>query len=119
MVRGMQENRTHAGKHRVPHQFGNLFRHFAVRDMPPPDQHVGLVEQLFGDAAVFLIQRGGFDRDVLLFAEKSGNAAVNPLRVDGGNPLGAFFVAELIPYQNANHILFSFREKILFPLKKV
>ena len=75
VVSGVEEDRSHAGVHRIANEAYNLIGNLLVCHMTPPDQNVGLVEHFFGDAAIFIVQCRKLDGNILA-TQEIGNDAV-------------------------------------------
>ena len=103
MVRRVQRDEAHAGQHRIPYQESNLIGHLVVRHVSPPDEHVGLIENLLRDAAVFILQGRRAHGEVLFLAEEFRDRPVDALGVDGGDGFLAALMLILVPNKYTYH----------------
>lgn len=101
-------------------QLANLADHFVgnlvVMRMTPPEQHVGVVQHLVGQAVLRLVQRGGADGHVLVLAQKFRNGGVDAVGINGLDFRHFLFVAEFVPYGNADHRYSSLHKRDLISL---
>jgi len=101
VVAGMQHDQTHAVQHMLLHAVDNGIGDLVVGQVPPPDQHVGLLQHGFGQAMLRLVERSSA-RVYSLLAQEGGNRAVNAGGIDGGNLLIPLFVAVFVPHRDAD-----------------
>lgn len=83
----MEKNCPHAAQHAFVNLLCHLVRHFVVAHMSPPDNHIGIIEQFVGYAAVrhkgliFVILSHG-THNYLITAQKICNLAVYAVRIN-------------------------------------
>ena len=68
-----------------------------VRRVAPPEQHVGLVELLLGQAVLGILQRHRRGDDIAVFAEQRRDLPVHALGIVLGNGLVLLFVDVFAP----------------------
>ena len=68
-----------------------------MRHVPPPEQHIGVVQHFIGQAVGRVIQRDGAHGEVGVRLQPLGDRAVDPLRVDRGDLGVLLFMAPLVP----------------------
>ena len=124
IMAGMQHDEPHA----VPNATGNalhqLVLYLSVRRMPPPDQHVGAVQNVLGQALLRIVQRGQTGREARALANRVGNNLVQSFGIDLPCPFIGLLVTEFISDRDLNaHVLLLFL--VLFvhfindPVKKI
>jgi hypothetical protein len=102
-MRRMQKHRAHAPRHHMLlHQRRLLVRHFVVRQMAPPHQHIGRRKRFLGDPVVraveldYLHRRdAGFPRQCLR------DLVAHPLGVDRAHRGIALLMNAFIPNRHA------------------
>jgi len=77
---------------------------FIMRDMPPPGEDVGLLEDVVGEAVRGLVERAGHDNGGVAEPRRHaiGDRAVHALRATLCNTLLDLFVAVLAPDDDTN-----------------
>ena len=92
----MQHDQAHAIQHALLHPVDNLVADLVMRHMPPPGEHIGIIEYLLRQAVLWFIQRGGFNVEAI-GRQALCQRSVYPVRIDRGDVLIAFFVSKLMP----------------------
>ena len=95
----MEDDESHALLDPLVDPFYDLIGDLFVCHMSPPDEHVGVVQDLFGQAMLRHIQGSSGHFQIRFFSEESSDGAVNALRVDLRNGLFSFFVKKFVPYR--------------------
>ena len=81
-VAGMEHDQPHAPQHPLLHPRNNFIGHAAMLAMTPPDQHVRVLQQRFGQAGLGLAQIGGANHKFVLMPLKGlANACVQPFGI--------------------------------------
>ena len=111
-VRGVQGDEAHAVVDALADLGYHLVGNLLVRHVSPPEQDVGVVQDLVRQAVLGLVQRGGAHGHVLVLGKEVGDGAVDAVGVDGRNLGHLLFVAELVPNSNANHGYPSSKDRI-------
>ena len=111
-VRGVQGDEAHAVVDALADLGHHLVGNLLVRHVSPPEQDVGVVQDLVRQAVLGLVQRGGAHGHVLVLGKEVGDGAVDAVGVDGRNLGHLLFVAELVPNSNANHGYPSSKDRI-------
>ena len=106
----MKNNQSHSGKNAFLDAVDRFLRDFAVRHVSPPEQHVGIVEDLLRETVFGLIERGGSDFDIRFLAEEIGDRLMNAFRIDFLNFGVLLFMTELVPDRDSD---FPTHNKIL------
>ncbi|MPM71862.1 hypothetical protein SDC9_118833 [bioreactor metagenome] len=101
-VAGVQDDQPHPPLgDMLMHPLHYGIRHLVVGHMPPPDQHIGSVQYLLAQAMLRLAQRGGAHVKSVFF-QKSGDASMDPLGINGPYLFKLHLVQVLIPHCYAN-----------------
>jgi len=75
--------------------------HPPMRHVPPPEQHISLVDGFFGAALVGIVERAGGDGEFGEFAQVSGNCAVHAIGINLRHLRVLLFVPAFVPDQDA------------------
>lgn len=113
---GMQDDQTHAAQNVILNLIYNCVGYLIVSHMTPPDQNVGVVQNIVGQTVLRIIQTCQAAFDVIVFAQELGNCCMQAVRINGCNLFGGFFMAELIPYSYSDHVISPF---LLFYEKRI
>ena len=105
---GMQDDQTHAAQDVILYLIHNCIGYLIVSHMTPPDQNVGVVQNVVGQTVLGIIQTCQTTFDVVVFAQKLGNCCMQAVGINGCNLFGGFFMAELIPYSYSDHVITPF-----------
>ena len=104
----MQDDQAHAAQNVILNLIYNCVGYLIVSHMTPPDQNVGVVQNVVGQTVLGIIQTCQTAFDVFVFAQKLGNCCMQAVGVNGCNLFGGFFMAELIPYSYSDHVITPF-----------
>ena len=116
-VAGMHHDESHSGQQAVPDALDQLVLDFAVGAVPPPHQHIGVVEQRIGQPLLRIIQGRSANQQVVAF-ERLRQLAMDALRIDCGN-LGQFlFMTPLVPNCYLDHLLSGIEFLVIVPWKR-
>jgi hypothetical protein len=117
MVTGVKEEHTHALKNRVTHFGNNRVGYLVMSDVTPPDQNVGVIKQLVGNAAVGIVEGYGLYLDIIT-AKKVCNGVVDTVRINLANGFLGLLMAVLVIDSYTNHnILLALSGLFLFYVK--
>ena len=111
MVCRMEADYAHTHKNRGLYAGDDLIGNVPMSDVTPPDEHVGVVDDLLRQSAFRLVNSRGADLDVVAFQEV-GDRLMNAVRVDLGNALVMPFVMIFVP-NRYSHFLISERKLFL------
>ena len=75
----------------------------AVGLVAPPEEDVGVVEAIHGEAVLGLVEGGGRGVDALVGGERGGDGAVDAVGVDGADERVLALVDELVPDDGSDH----------------
>lgn len=70
--------------------------------MPPPNQHVRLIEHFIGQSMLRFIQHGRLHRKIAVFLKMIRNGHVIPFRIDRSYLFVLALMAKFIPYRYVN-----------------
>jgi hypothetical protein len=103
----VQDQDAHAAQHPLVHALDHRVVDVGVPGVPPPGQHVGVVQHLGRQPVLGLVSSGGADVDGVAQqrAEPTGDGAVHPFRIALGHGRAVAFdvlVVVLAPYGDAD-----------------
>ena len=75
---------------------------FAVCHVAPPEQDVGVFQNVIRQTLIGIVESGEADLEVLILIEECLDGGVQTVGVDGLDIFFRFFVTEFIPYCNAD-----------------
>lgn len=104
----MQDDQAHAAQNVILNLIYNCVGYLIVSHMTPPDQNVGVVQNIIGQTVLRIIQTCQAAFDVIIFAQELGNCCMQAVRINGCNLFGGFFMAELISYSYSDHVITPF-----------
>ena len=99
-VGGMKDDKAHALEDARMHGGSDFVAYLVVREVAPPDEHVGCSQHGVAQPMLGLIKGRGPYLEVRVLTKESGNRAVDPLRVDLRDLLVGLLVPVLVPYSD-------------------
>jgi hypothetical protein len=103
---GVEHYQPHASENPLLHPIDRRIRDLLVRDMPPPQKHIGTVEQFRRQTLRGVIESGAYDLKITI-GKASRKRAVDPVRIYFPDRRIGLFVPTFVPdcYSNCHNCL--------------
>ena len=104
VMRGVQSHQAHTLHDMVIYPVNHLVRNPVVAHMTPPEQNVGVIQNLISQAAVGIIQGSGTNHEFRILPQGFRHGFMEAVGVIGTANLIGLFVQVFIPNSNTKHV---------------